>query len=274
MANPVILREDFYRRTDLTGHDLPKVFGAAAGFPESRLRDNKDFLFWKADLAGTHDYTVDLGAGNDLAPTAIAILAHNLNTTSSSWELAFSDDDIAYTDVISAFAPTDDKIQFRTFITTAHQFWRIRITSATTSTIIGEILLGRTIDFPHSIDPFVGFDPIAEQPSNRMTRSEDGHIVKVTSDFVARSQEWRFRLESFSDFVDDTTAFTGFRKWWDEFGALKIPSVFSWNPGNPGSFEADTMWAVVQGTLERPLANQLDVGDRDVLFQITGLKEC
>ena len=272
----MIGREDFYRRTDLTGHTVTDP-SAATDYPATRMRDDKDYIFWKAGGTGTLNYDLDLGVGNDLAADFIAIISHNFGTEGVSWEYLSGASNPASDSVIAAVSPSNDRIQCRAFDgATARRYHRIQLTNVTADTIIGEVLLGRRIDFPYGVDPGIGFDPIAEVPRNRASRSENGNIIRTTSDFSERTSSWQFKMLA-NTFVGDETAPTGgvpgFRWWWDNYGSKMGPSVFSWNPGNPGDFERDAIWGVADGSVSRPLATQLDTGFRDVMFNIIGLKE-
>lgn len=274
MGLPIIVREDFFRRTDLTGHSVPDP-GSLTGFSFTRLADDKDYLAWRPSTIADKSYAVDLGAGNTIEANVVAILGHTLFTETASVTVSHSDTAITgpFTDVVGPFAPSNNRIIVRTFESAgAHRFWRVLFSSIdSTSLQVSEVFLGRRIEFPFGIE-WRGFDPLEEMPVNRAVRTEQGHVIKVTSDFSRRLGSWEFRFLPDS-FVGDETLFIGFKDWWDTVGSKGLPSVFHWNPGSPGSFEQDGVWAIVRGTMGRPLATQIDSGFRNVSFDFEGLKE-
>ncbi len=282
MSNPAILVEDFFRRTDLTGHTVTD-FSAATGFPATRLRDWKDDRDWKANTTGTQTYHVDLGNGNDLEADTLAILKCNYKTSApSAIRVHYSDNDVdwfaAHTTITAAIQGnrTSDYIYTKLFDGIgAHRYWRLQFGAASSAVTAREVFLGRRIEFPYGIDPATGFDPWADVPQNRVYESEKGRVVETISDFVQRLPQWRFRVITES-FWDDVTPWTGFRWWWENYALLGRPAVFAWNLGeitNPDpepQFERDTVYGVpvIQGG--PTTATSIDRGYRDIKFGIRG----
>ena len=283
--NASILAEDFFRRTDLTGHGVVEAADFGTGFESTNLRDFREDLNYRPPVGpGTVAYRVDLGAGNDLEANMFFLISHNLFSATGgpfSYEIQFSDDDIAFTNIAgSPFTPTDDHIECRFFDGEGtHQFWRLRIVSATDAVLIGEFFIGRRIEFPFNIE-FNGFDPAAENTVARSGNTEQGFITETTADYTGRFANVSARLLPFSTFLNDDTAQTGFRSWVDNIADKRVPFCFHWNaPPSTGAtalqldLERDAIFGIIDSDIARPMANQLDSGDRHLDFLMIGRKQ-
>ncbi len=257
---------------------------AATGFPVSNLSDDRIFsVFKSSDATSPLDIITDEGVGNTATVDYFGMVGHNLGALSTAGNqvtivFAHSPDNIVYTTIFTQLIPVgDDTIIFRSFATTvARRFFRLRITRATppfaSAPEIGELQWGTKVE---ASDPSIaiGFDPVSERVQMRSTRSQTGNILGTVQSFVSRTANIRLRLQSGA--FTTGTAIGQFKEFWDNHASLGKPFFWAWNPGDPGSFEKDTFFAVIQNdaTLARPLATPLDTGFRDIQFSVVGLKE-
>ena len=273
MGNALILQDDIYRLTGAVVTDPT----AAAGFPWSRVRDYRDYLAAKPASSGDKDYDVDLGTGGGGTPGAkkpdtLGILGHNLvGKTIEVYEgAAFPPATLVKTVVVPA-----DRIVLRydAAAWTSKRYHRIRFKALATSSQVSEVHLGRALVFPQGID-WEQFDPQAERIRGRATRSQEGFALRTVVEFAERSARVQLSLLT-NAFLQDTTDPTGFRYWWDNFGARGFPFIWAWNPGDPGAFESDAFWAVVRFDrgIDRALRTPVAGGYRDLALEVQGRKE-
>ena len=294
MALPSLLAENFFRFANVVLTDP----GAATGFAASRMRDSKDFLQWKSDAAATKVYKVDLGDGTAGTPgaieaTAVAVVNHNLGSEGCDFTVEHSDNDVAWTPVFTDSPVDDDRIIYRIFDSEgSHRYWRVRFINATTDTQVGEVYLGRRIDFPYA-NVWNGFDPMLEVPVARATRNVQGRITGTVVEAIDRIIEVTFPLLPFSssgstvrEFLAERNAnsfdvLSKFLSWWENAGRMMYPFVFAWNandastPGTTSLFEDDALWCVAdpESEIVRPLATPLDGGYRDLTLRMIGLAD-
>jgi hypothetical protein len=270
--NTMIGYEDFFQLSGAVVTDP----AAESGFPASRFRDSKEYLFWKDDVAGgagnTH-YKVDLGDGTGgtpgaLLPTYFAIANHTFNLANATWRLQYSDNDSTWT---SAIGSGSQSFKYdRIYVVpldgqglTAHRYWRFRIenTDATefTKLAIGEIRLGRAIEFPDSVD-WPDLDPYSFEPLGTDSVSQTGFPIRTVTEGVLRRVP--FNLGNITTaFLEDDTENTGF-KWWRENVAIQGGfSFFHWAPTRNESenIPYQGLWGMIEGRnvrtgLQTPLA--------------------
>lgn len=255
---------------------ITTVPAAATLSPKTNLRDDRVYTTFKPTSSGTTvDIVTDAGAsvavdyfmmiGHDLSDPALDGLGAVLLT------FARSADDISYTTIFSV-TPSDDLIIARSFASVSDRFFRVRLTRGTAFIpAIGQAQWGVAVQAPFGME--VGFDPDAEQINNRFNQSQTGNMLGATQTFVQRRASINLPLVP-NSFVNGT-AVGDFGEFWDNHARKLLPFLFLWNPGNPGSFEKDAMFAQVDPatSIRRPLRTQLDVGFRDLSFEVLALGE-
>ncbi len=245
---------------------------AASGFPKERLFDDRTFVSFKFSATGTLDIKTDAGVGNTEDVDYFGLIEHDLFTQGSTIVFASSPDDAVYTTIFTV-VPADNLVIFRVFTKVTERFFRLRITGSTAAPSIGELQWGTRVEAPFHRDPSRGFDPLEEGINNGFERSQTGNIVGSVHRHVTRRADLRFRNLPFT-FINGITIGL-FREFYDNRASLGFPFFFSWNPDDPGSFEKDTFWAVLdtRAGVRRPLSTQLDTGFRDLQLTVVGQKE-
>lgn len=246
--------------------------GEDTSFPKANVTDDRLFTLFKWTGSAPFDLITDAGVGNTADVDYFGLVGHDIFTQGGTIEFDNSPDNITYAGpTIFTVTPTDDKIILRTFTKVTDRFFRLRITGASAPPSIGQASWGLKVEVPFGMPR--GFDPNAERLRLRNTVSQSGNILGAVGIFTERAANLRLRLMPGS-FVNGTTI-GQFREFWDNHASLGNPFFWSWNAGNPGSFEKDAFFAVVENdaSIARPLATQLDVGFRDIQFSVLGLKE-
>ena len=118
-----------------------------------------------------------------------------------------------------------------------------------------------------------GFDPEDEKVEARFSQSQSGNILGAISSFSNRRASLRLRFVTDSFMRGVTTG--QFGDFWRNHASLLQPFFFSWNPGNPGSFEKDTFFGVfdARSGIRRDLATQLASGLRNLDITVLGQTE-
>lgn len=250
-----------------------------ASFPASNLSDDKTFILFKPDSSATEvTIETDAGVGNTVDVDYLMVIGHDLNDPDEDGlgavklEFQNSADGIGFSTILTITTVDDSKIILRTFTKVTDRFFRIRLTRGSAFIpAIGETQWGKRVELPVGFE--VGFDPQEERLRSASTRSQSGNILGSVRFFTQRDIRIRGRLILDSFIRDETLG--GFQDFWDNHASLLKAFVFSWNPGNPGSFEKDSLFAIIDPSqgIRRPLRTQLDVGFRDLEFAITGQKE-
>ena len=244
-----------------------------ADFPASNLSDDRAFTTFKPGSAATTvDIITDFGSvGTNV--NYFMMVGHNLGTIGSILvEFADSADNISYNAATVSVTPTDDKIILRTFSTVNNRFFRTRMTGASFTPSIGQLQWGVRVDFDFPV--LVGFDPQRERLVSRINRSQTGQILGAISTYVERRADIDIPFSKNAS-IRSTTAPGGFQDFWDNHATSMKSFVFAWNPGNPGTFEKDAFFAILdpQTAIDRSLSTPLDTGLRNLDFSIVGLKE-
>lgn len=243
---------------------------AAGGFPITNLHDDRVFTIFKPQTNAQLDIITDAGLGNTSDVDYFGMILHDLFTQGATLTFAHSPDNIVYTTVFTV-VPSDNLVIFRSFAAVSKRYFRARITGATAPVSIGELQWGTKVEVPFGVP--VGFDPDAEKLEVGFSRGQSGNIVGSFKRFISRRAALRLPLLT-NAFVSGTTVGL-FKEFWDNHGALGKGFFFCWNAGNPGSFEKNAFFGVVdfQAGIRRPLRTQLDVGFRDLEFEVVGMKE-
>lgn len=254
---------------------------AATGFPNINLTDDRTYTLYKM---GTDNTILDIktDAGGATAVVGYFMLVgHNLGSIAASPSqtvtitFAHSTDDISYTMIFTTTIPANDntiiarEVGGGTNITPPKQFFRLRIEWTNADKVqIGQVAWGQPVRFPFGME--VNFDPNNERLMARFNQAQLGNILGATVLFSERRAPVRLEHQP-SSFVDDATI-GGFREFWDNHGAKMKPFMWMWNSST--TFEKDTFFGVINpGRIGRPLVTQLDVGFRDLEFEVVGLKE-
>ncbi len=247
-------------------------------FPAANLSDDRLFTVFKPTSAATTvDVKTDAGVGNTVDVDYFALGGHDLSDPAQDGNgavlltFASSPDDAVYTTIFTV-TPLDDKVIFRTFTKVTQRFFRLRMTRGSSFIpSLGQLQWGVAVDFGFGVT--VGFDPEAERLRARMNQAQTGNLLGSTLQFSERRASVRFRLLT-DTFIRGTTV-GDFGEFWDNHGSLLKQFFFAWNPGNPGSFEQDAFFAMVDPgvAIRRPLATQVAAGARDLSFDIVGVKE-
>jgi len=274
MTNPIFGADSRLDQDTLTTAPL-----ASASFPTANLFDDRIFTLFKPSASSTEVIVkTDAGVGNTVDADYFMVVGHDFFDPAVDGNGALrvrfenSADDISYSTIVDINTATDNKIISRTFSKVTDRFFRLRLTRvATFVPSIGQTQWGKRVELPIGFEP--GFDPQEERIRSASTRSQTGNILGAVRFFTERSIRIRGRLILDSFIRDETTG--GFQDFWDNHAALLKPFLFAWNPGNPGSFEKDALFAIIDSSqgIRRRLRTQLDVGFRDLEFAITGLKE-
>lgn len=244
--------------------------GEDASFPKENATDDRVFLLFKWTGSAPFDLITDAGVGNTSDVDYFGLITHNLFTLTGTLTFAQSADNISYTTIFTV-APGDDLIIFRSFTKVTNRFFRLRITGTASPPEIGEVAWGTKVEIPFGVPP--GFDPQREEIDQNFNRSQTGNILGALHRFVSRRIPISIDLIP-TAFITGTTLGL-LKEWWDNDGGIGKPFFFGWNAGNPGSFEKDSVFGVADPRrgIRRPLATQLDVGFRDLQFEVIALKE-
>lgn len=274
MANPIFGADSRLDTDTLTTTPTENV-----NFPDSNLFDDRVFTIFKPTSAATEVIIkTDAGGGNTVDVDYFMALGHDFFDPDEDGNGALrvrfesSTDDISYVTHVDVNLATDNQIILRTFTKVTKRFYRLKLTRGSSFIpSIGQLQWGARVEFPTGVN--VGFDPQEERLKSASTRSQTGNIVGAVRFFTERSIRIQGKLILDSFIRDETTG--GFQDFWDDHASQMKPFVFAWNPGNPGNFEKDALFAVIDPRrgIRRPLRTQLDVGLRDIMFSITGVKE-
>lgn len=253
----------------------------ATGFPKDNLTDDRPFNFYKmSSSVATLTIKSDAGVGNTNTVGYFMALAHDFfdpaEDTLGACTLTFehSADDAAYT-LIFAVTVADNKIVARSFTNISRRFFRLTVTRAAAFVAsVGQIAWGVPMRFPFGIS--TGFDPNAERVDSRFNRSQTGNIIGGFSNYVERRANLQLKFIP-DTFVDDATL-GGFKEFWDNHGSIEKPFLFMWNATLVATNvvkEKDSFFGLIDPGrgVDRSLATQLAEGDRDLGFQVVGIKE-
>lgn len=247
--------------------------GEDATFPKERATDDRPFTIFKWTGSAPFDIKTDAGVGNTGDVEYFGLISHNLSTLSATLTFASSADDISYTTIFTV-TPTDDFIIFRSFAKVTARFFRLRITGAASPPQIGQTAWGTRVEIPFGVPP--DFDPQREEIDQNFNRSQTGNILGALHRFVSRRIPIAIDLIPTAFIIGTTLG--QLKEWWDNHGGIGKPFFFGWNTpndGTPGNFEKDSVFGVAdpRAGIQRPLATQLDVGFRNLRFEVIALKE-
>lgn len=277
MGNPVFASDN---RLDVDVLTTTPASASSTDFSSKNLFDDRLFTAFKPVASATSMVIeTDAGVGNTVDVDYLSIMSHNIDTVTAQ-DGIYSLENAAvpagpFSTILSNVPVIDDKIIFNEFTKVTDRVFRLTITTsggaATFVPSIGQIQWGKRVEPDGFIQ--VGFDPEAEDIRGRFTRSQNGNILGAISTISGRFADIFIPFLSNAFLRDETTG--GFKDFWDNHASKLKPFVFSWNPGNPGIFEKDSFFCVVQpeAGIARPLSTNLDKGFRSLQFSVEGLKE-
>ena len=272
MGNPVFAADNRLDVDPVTSNPI-----ADTGFPIANLSDDRLFTFYKTSGDNTAIFIeTDAGVGNTVDVDYISIMAHNLGTVTNDTVFDFRHGNtVIDTDIIIGVPVNDDKIVFNQFTKVTNRKFQLKITTSggfiPFIPSIGQLQWGKRVESDGFIQ--VGFDPESEQVRGRFTRSQVGNILGAISTVSTRFADISIPFLT-NAFIRDNTV-GGFKDFWDNHASKLKPFVFAWNPGNPGNFEKDAFFGLIQpeAGIARPLSTNLDAGFRSLQFRVEGLKE-
>jgi hypothetical protein len=272
MSNPIF---GAHSRLDLDTITATPVENPA--FPRVNLKDDRLYTVFKPNAAAT---IVDL-VTDALVPVPVdyfMAVAHDFFNPASDGlgpltvTFASSPDNIVYTTIFTVLV-ADNKIIARAFAAVTERYFRLRLTRGVAFIpTIGELQWGVRVEVPFGV--MVGFDPQSESINANVQRSQTGQFLGAVRTFSSRQAELKFPLLT-DAFVRSAVAPGGFQDFWDNHACKMKPFLFAWSPGNPGAFEKDSFFALVDPAQDivRPLRTQLASGYRDLEFSVMGVKE-
>lgn len=270
MANPCIGAHSL-----LDTHTVTTTPSADASFPKTNLYDDRSYDLFKPTSSGTTvDIVTDAGVGLTADVDYLAILNHDLLSPAGSgaactWTFAHSADNVSYTTIATA-TPTVSTVIFRKFAATyTNRYFRLRITrGAAFICAIGELQWGVAVQFPYGLE--FPYDPGASRIEGQLNRSQTGKIIGAIRTHEFKEHKLNFPLVLYSWAYGTTVG--QFGEFWTNHARLLKPFIYSWNPGDPGSYEADAYWAIFKPTdrLGRPLVTPLATGYVDIEFTVEG----
>jgi hypothetical protein len=194
---------------------------AAAGYYVESLSDGLEYTHWKANAGGSQSVTLDLGAGNAQAASALGIKKHNLKTVSATASMESSDNGADWTTRLAGFAPATDKAILKTFASATARYWRINMTGCTAAPQMAVTVVGPRIDFPYPPDsPFV---PSEEGIEGETNRSKLGVFLGVTV-------RWKtFRVRAKWSNLTRTWLDANLAPFWDGHASNLKPFFWGWD---------------------------------------------
>jgi hypothetical protein len=193
----------------------------ASGYYVESLSDGLEYTHWKAAAGGAQSVTLDLGAGNGQAASALGLKKHNLKTVSATVSVESSDNGADWTTRLAGFVPSTDKALLKTFAAATARYWRINMAGCTAAPQMAVAAAGPRIDFPYPPDS--PFTPSEEGIEGETNRSKLGVLLGVTvrwKTFRIRAR-WTRLLRSWLD--------ANLVPWWDAHASNLKPFFWAWD---------------------------------------------
>jgi len=225
------------------------------------LRDDRVYTLCKPSAATTSWKITTFTGGTNVTVNYLGIIGHNLSTIGAKVRFMGSFDASVWLIVLN-FSPITDRVIYRTFTERSFSYWMLEIlTGSPTTPEIGEVKWGYALSFPYGIE--YPYDHRSRDVEMQANYSQTGNITSVLRTRVMRRAEVRLRLFPWSWVSDETPE--GFSDFLYNHAYLGRPFFWAWNPGNPGDWEDDTMFAVLEGLqITESIATPLDAGVRNV----------
>jgi hypothetical protein len=119
----------------------------AAGYDKENVGTESTYDSWKGVALPDWVY---VDAGSSVACDAAAIVAHDCGTKGNTVLLAYSTDNVSWTEVDSV-APTDDSPILFLFGSISARYWRFRFTGGTDEPFIGVAMVGPRLTMPNGV---------------------------------------------------------------------------------------------------------------------------
>ena len=145
----------------------------AAGYPAENIADWRMATpyRWKATASGTQSLTVDLGGSLTMDSDTVSIAGHNLYT--GGYSLAVKYGSGYSSTALAATVVPSDRPWTKTFTAPgAQRYWKIELTSGTTTPQIGILILGLRLTIP--LGPQPGWDLWGEEAVTDYQSNEYG----------------------------------------------------------------------------------------------------
>src|SRR3990172_2311955 len=160
----------------------------ATGYEAAYLLNRLETNYWLSGSTATQ-YLTDTGSAGDGADVDYLVLySHNLHTAGATVTLQYSSDNFA-ADVHDAFTgeiPAGDAIYFKTFALIHADYWRLKISGATSAPKITIGYWGMATELDYCT---TSFDPNAQKDNAIVNRSETGYVLGVYTTFTERTQK-------------------------------------------------------------------------------------
>lgn len=198
---------------------------------------------WRPDIGGTMANLIcDLGTAQAVGCAGIA--AHNAATFGASVRVAYSSDDITYTDASDLVTPTDNSAIFLRFNSVSARYWRFRFTSLTAGDLlsVGVAFLGQEL----ILDRFYqGFAPpiVPTEVQLQSNVSVGGNLVG--SSVVAQGSTLSAQITNVAAATIRSASFLSFMRHFNE----GKPIFFGWRPL---TFAQDAWYCWRDGAVIRP----------------------
>lgn len=160
------------------------------GYPEERLWDRSQNLYWLDTVTEAKEFHIDQGAANIQDVTLLWIKGHNFDGEDITWE--WSDDDAAWTPAATGWTQSGNDPIIKTCSALTHRYWRVTVTSMTNPTC-AEIIMseGFTFDVQAAPHPGRGF-----QDNVSWIRSIGGQERSIKLGDERRLRRYGFKLSS------------------------------------------------------------------------------
>jgi len=205
----------------------------ATGFEKENAFDWFGYDWWKPTATGDSWIRASFGAAKDA--DYMAIFGHDLSDHGSSIKAQYSTNGgTSWSDAFSAVTPTDNNTLFIDFTSVSAADWRIVVTNPTTIAAIAGVMIGQSLDLPHSME--IGFAPpsIVPDVDLRTAVSEKGVFLGgsqvskgITGDFTLTYIDPAWIRSTWKPFIDHAIT--------------PKPFILSWDPDNYSS-EAVLAW--------------------------------
>lgn len=224
----------------------------ATGFPASAVALSMTYEKWKPTALPA---TLDIDAGTGVTASYLGIAGHTLGSTSATFKLEYSTDDVSYTEV-DTVSPSDDTAILLLFDEVQARYWRLTITGSTIPEI-AVVYIGEVLEMQRMI--YGGHSPgtLSRQTDIRPARSEGGQFLgrSILRQGMATSFQWenlkaQWYRDNFDPFVEAARTQPFFIAWRPEDFPLEV--LYCWtnsdiSPTNQGVRDFMSVGFSVQG---------------------------
>jgi len=264
-------------------HTFNLVPAADPLFPIANISDDRVSVGYKPGSAAT-EVRIEIDTATTENCDYFALVGHDLFDPAQDGlgpvdlRIERSDNGSSWNPVFGPSTVTSNKIIFLSTSTHTRRYFRLRLNRASAFIpTIGIMHFGKALEFPQGMK--VGFDPQQEKINSHINRSATGQILGGVQTYTQRKATIDFDFLT-NDFIrDKADSFTvfGFRRFWDLHASLGRPFFFAWDPGASGSdFAQDAMFCSLEpnAQIQRPLRSSVDLGLRNLRFNVVAMKEC